>query len=369
MISSVISLGNVSSFSLLSGNSPGNTINATNNNIVVKGNVGYIGSQVNNLTVQDGDNPANQSLYQSAINDLNEVISNIGIQTYTTRILTDTDVGMLSPILPGTYLFESLAEFRTTLNLIGSGQYIFYFMLGLNINNPSNIYMELSEGASSSEIFFYSPFNINITNTVSSGSNSVIYGNFISDISININNTSINSGVKIDGRVLSSTGNLQVNNSIIDNSDVFCYTENCKILLSNNTYKLIRELTSKDEIKIYGIFNKYMDFNLFDDERSTKILFLGKLTLYNICPNNYPVEVTHNSKKIFVSPGHRIIINNLTYTAKNINNDINKDNKLNKVEYYHLLCDNHYIINVDGFLTETMIDCDGTYRNKFEKIF
>lgn len=38
------------------------------------------------------------------------------------------------------------------------------------------------------------------------------------------------------------------------------------------------------------------------------------------------------------------------------------------VYFYHFECEEHSIVRVNGIYSESMIDCDGTYKNRFEKI-
>ena len=392
-----ISLGTASSFSVLSP-----TIIVTNLNSVINGDAGYqnqSGSGI--LNVLNGENPADTSTYNTAIADLNNAICYIGIQNY---ISTDTsDIGSLSPLMPGAYLFTNSATFNSVLTLSGSGQYVFYFMNPLNIYDPiESKYMVLTGGATSSNIYFYSPYEI----TISTNINSTIYGNFISDISVSIingvrrnlthsttesttkthnrslavntvdelqvnsftvNGLPVNSftvnGVTVNGRILSSTGNLQITSSTINNEDVSCYTEDCYIELYDGSFKLIKDLSKTDKIKIHGVFGEHMNYNKFDNPKFTCGLFLGKLTLHEPTPNNYPVEISMNNNTILVSPKHRIIIDGISVYAK----DIGKRIKVSKINYYHVLCNKHYAINVNGFITETMHY--STPTKQFESLF
>lgn len=344
----IVSLGEAALFSVLCPN-----IIANGSNDVINGDVGYNTlSGSGSINALNGENPATNEVYSLGIADLNIAISYIGIQNYVTT--STTDIGSLSPLNPGSYLFTSAVSFSSTLTLSGSGQYVFYFMVALNINLFNGII--LLNGASSSNIFFYCPYNItfNLTN------NSTIYGNFISDQDIIINN-SIGNGVQIDGRILSTTGTLQITNSIVDNSDISCYTEDCNILLFDGTFKPIKDLLPDDKILVYGIFDCHMNLTKFNTPTFTTAIFLGKITIYNPTSNNYPIQINSLSNSILVSPEHRIIINNNSTYAKHLGEPI----KTTKITYYHILCNKHYAINVNNFITETM----HSYTNNLQTIF
>ena len=369
-----INLGTANVLSLLSGET--NILTISGNNNVVNGSVAYqtienTGSS--RLTVSNGENPVLPDIYNTSIIDLNSAISNIGILEYTFPYYTNIDIGSISsaltPLPPGNYLFENLVTFNSTLYLSGNGQYVFYLMLGMNVDIiPEGGYMNLSNGANSGDIFFYSPYDINFSINFTGPS----YGNFISDLNIIMSSSNSN----IYGRLLSSTGNITISNLNISNIDATCYNEDSFIQLSNKLYKKIKNLTSEDKVLVYGIFDENMNYTLFKNPVSKSIIFLGKCTFYNLSPNNYPISFCKNSlnndipfTNLKLSPNHRLLHNKKSYCAKNLlKNDI-YIYKTNKITYYHLECEKHFIINVNGILTETFINCDKDSKNKFERIF
>jgi antigen 43 len=100
----------------------------------------------------------------------------------------------------------------------------------------------------------------------------------------------------------------------------------------------------------------------------------------------YPVHFKKDSlghglpfKDLEVSQQHRIIRNHKFEVCKDIPNDHNifKYSYLHpryfrtkeKLTYYHLECEEHSIIMVNGILTETLLDCNKDYKHRFTKIF
>jgi hypothetical protein len=65
-------------------------------------------------------------------------------------------------------------------------------------------------------------------------------------------------------------------------------------------------------------------------------------------------------KDLYVSPGHRLLLNGeMVQVSKIINGiSIHQDNECNKVEYYHLECVNHCAIVANGILAESYLDVD-----------
>lgn len=388
----MLNLNSLQNVVILSGNQDGNLLTVNGVNLITKGNVGYSTVNFNtssSLTTLDGINPETLLDYNNEILDLNLLISDIGNLDYIT--FTNTDIGSISssisPLGPGNYLFTNPVTFDTTLYLSGNGEYVFYFMDTFTIGNPPiDGYMQLENGVLSDDIFFYSPYNIELNTTVS---NSTLYGNFISDL--NVIDTSNYDGIstgnfKINGRFLSSTGNINLSYTGFDVNNIACYLEGSLILVYNREffYKKIEDIDHNDKIVVFGkiLDNKYFKIN--DNFTLEDIIFKGKISIRNVNSSDYPICFKANSLgeklpiiDLEISPGHRIINNNkfLIANQHKFNNSIfqyNKDEYFiskNKktVTYYHLECKEHNIICVNGILTESLLDFG--YKRNLIKIF
>lgn len=371
-----IVLGNVQQFAILSGNQSENILEVFGSNNILNGSVGYSLINMNpssTLILQNGETEDSTINYNNAIIDLNNIISNIGTLDYIN--FTNTDIGSVSTLIPGNYLFENPVEFLSTLYLNGNGIYVFYLFSGITINNaPTGGYMNLNNGALSNDIYFYSPYDIVFGGNLN---NSNLYGNFISDLNI----TMSTDNYTIDGRFLTSTGNIQINGVQVNNQDVACYIEGTEILMENNKYKLIENINKNDKIMVYGIIKNNTNIELFDQPKKEKIIFLGKVSITNISEKDYPIRLNINSlendlpfKRLEISPQHRIITNNKFVLAKELINseDIIKCNSNNfkkSLTYYHLECQNHYIIKANGILSETLLDFNDDFKRNLERIF
>lgn len=107
---------------------------------------------------------------------------------------------------------------------------------------------------------------------------------------------------------------------------------------------------------------------------------MGKTSSENMSNNNLPILIKKGSlgnsggilqlpfKDLWVSPGHRIIKNKKFIHASDLKEKCNIYPK-KMVNYYHLECEEHYIINSNGIMSETMINYNSKCRDKFEKVF
>jgi hypothetical protein len=93
------------------------------------------------------------------------------------------------------------------------------------------------------------------------------------------------------------------------------------------------------------------------------IKFIGKFTVDMMHENTAPIRITAGSLgpskpeiDLLVSPNHSMLVGNRLIFAKFLVNGstIYQDMSFKKIEYFHVLSDNHYIINANGALSETL---------------
>jgi hypothetical protein len=380
----MISLGTTENFMILSGNQIGNELIVNGDNTVTIGDIGYttiINNPSSSITAIDGNNPASPLVYSDAIIDLNLSISAIGNLDFVE--FNQTDIGSISslefPLPPGYYLFNNPTEFISTLYLSGVGQYVFYFMSTFTINSDIIQYFYLQGGISPNDIFFYSPYDINL-NTSLNGT--IIYGNYISDL--NITDTSSGS-FNIFGRYLSSTGNVTLSNSFFSLTSIPCYIGSSLIQMDSGNYKKIEDIKFGDSIMCYGHIINNSEF-IIEKEYSKIVKFLGKRTIKGkLYKNSYPIKIkkyTFNDlpfEDLIISPLHRIKTedNNIGISSFDLlkryeNEEIEKMTDYSqKIVYYHIQTEDekHSIIKVNGILSETLNDYNGMYKKNFEIIF
>ncbi len=97
--------------------------------------------------------------------------------------------------------------------------------------------------------------------------------------------------------------------------------------------------------------------------RFAGIKFIGKFTVNKMNEHTAPIRITagalgENKPEIdlLVSPNHSVLVRNRFIFAKNLVNGstIYQDMSFNKIEYFHVLSDDHYVINANGVLSETL---------------
>jgi hypothetical protein len=97
--------------------------------------------------------------------------------------------------------------------------------------------------------------------------------------------------------------------------------------------------------------------------RFANIKFIGKFTVDIMNEHTGPIRITagslgenHPEIDLLVSPNHSMLIGNRLIYAKNLvnGNTIYQDMSFEKIEYFHILSDDHYIINANGAMSETL---------------
>jgi hypothetical protein len=116
---------------------------------------------------------------------------------------------------------------------------------------------------------------------------------------------------------------------------------------------------------IHGVAYKAL-LKVFDTRsknRFANIKFIGHFTAEAICEHTAPICITAGAlgenkpeRDLFVSPNHSMLIGDRMIFAKDMVNEITiyQDMSFEKIEYYHILSDDHYIINANGALSETL---------------
>jgi hypothetical protein len=97
--------------------------------------------------------------------------------------------------------------------------------------------------------------------------------------------------------------------------------------------------------------------------RFARIKFIGKFTVNIMNENTAPIRITSGAlgdskpeKDLLVSPNHSIVVGIRLMFAKNLVNGttIYQDMSFKHIQYFHVLSDDHYVINANGALSETL---------------
>lgn len=345
----MLSLDNIELNRIISGDNTGNTLTINGTNIINSGNVGYnslITNTNSSLTTLNGTNPILTQDYNTTLIAIDNLIANIGNLTFTEY--TNTDIGSISsissPLSPGNYLFTNAVTFTSTLYLRGQGQYVFYCMSTLNIDDPpSGSYISISDDIIVDDIYFYSVDNIILNTSII---NSLLYGNFISDLLVS-DISSIGNFI-INGRFLSSTGSIILTNTQFTYTSTACFLKGTYIMTENGEV-LIEKLKSGDLIKV-------------SDGRLVSIIENHKTT-FRINKDNYdilPIKIKSDYFGIF-QPNRDTYISRFHYIKINdkwIYPDNFKPEFFEIVEYYNLRLPKYY----KDFIVANGLICDSLHR-------
>jgi hypothetical protein len=158
--------------------------------------------------------------------------------------------------------------------------------------------------------------------------------------------------------------------------NVVCYAKGTLISTSRGWIP-IENLLMSDKLKTHGCIEETIIRPVYgmpvkslvrvDDTRYKNqfgsIKFIGKFTVNIMNENTAPIRFIAGSlgpstpkKDLLVSPNHSMLIGERFMFAKSLVNgsSIYQDMSFKKIEYFHILSDNHYVINANGALSETL---------------
>jgi hypothetical protein len=155
-----------------------------------------------------------------------------------------------------------------------------------------------------------------------------------------------------------------------------CYAKGT-LIGTDRGFVCIEDIMLSDKIRTYGRIEEKMfrpvhgiPFKALlrvGDTRSknrfSNIKFIGHFSTEAISEHTAPICITAGAlgenkpeRDLFVSPNHSILIGDRMVFAKDMVNEISiyQDMSFETIEYYHILSDDHYIINANGVLSETL---------------
>lgn len=136
-----------------------------------------------------------------------------------------------------------------------------------------------------------------------------------------------------------------------------CFLEGSLVLLKRG-YIPIEEIREDDEIIVYAELNSTMGFEFYNEPKYERVYFLGK-TLTNLCGMYYfKTNTVGDNTDFYATEGTRILKENRTYNFPREFEEAVKIKENKKVYVYHTALKKHYMIKVNGILTESMIPKD-----------
>ena len=266
---------------------------------------------------------------------------------------------------PGRYTSSSAISFTGPINLTfdasnnPNAQFFITAGSSITLANVSNIY--LVNGASNCNIFWLAATGaITFTGTNPPS----IPGIFIAASQI-----TFATPATVLGRLYAqatSPGNITfIGPSSVDAAClVVCYAKGTLILMKNG-FVPIENIKVGNKVVTKG---QIYDNKFIKQDASLQVkpvTWISKFKVNNPNSKSRPICIKQDAlgknypfKDLYVSPGHRILLNGKMILAKkSVNgNTIYQDTDCEDVEYYHLECENHSAIIANGILSETYLD-------------
>lgn len=255
-----------------------------------------------------------------------------------------------------------------TITFTEPGQYVIYVdnaTAGAITFTNCNFDFSGIASLTNTQIFWYSPNGITVTG-------SSVPGNFVS------NNSSGGASASITATNTTFSGNIYNKGptsltSVIFNPVTFCYLKGTRILTENG-YKYIKELKVGDNVVTKGSIVNNEEV-VFSESELKPIKWIGSFYARRRDASDLPIcfkagSLGDNipSNDLYVSPGHRVIIDGKMVIARDaVNGDsIVQSDDVDTIQYFHFELDSHSAIDAEGALAETLFDTeDGYYKSKF----
>lgn len=264
-------------------------------------------------------------------------------------------------LTPGIYTFSAgFTLSGGTITFNGAGQYILNSTSSMIFTSGTIL---LTNGATASNIYWNALSEITNANSIAGDG---LVGIFVSSTSISVSV----SGVTINGNLYAKAAITLIEDTILPVT--ICYMKGTQIL-TDCGYIAIEKLKVGDKIVKYGNIIDNVNVRLNETTELKPIKWISSFKVKIVDTLSFPVcfkkgSLEKNSPRedLFVSPGHRLIVDGKMVQSINLINDttIFQDTTLKEIEYFHFELDTHSVINAENVLSETFLDT-GNLRLSF----
>lgn len=297
----------------------------------------------------------------AANNELSALV--LAIQAITpVTVIGTTFSGVSVTYLPG-QLYQSASSLTydtgtdITFDAEGDTEAQFFINAATGGISFSNITINLVGGAQACNIFWLAGTAITFTTVPQ------VYGFLIGGSAVTFTTTPlINSHVYAQGSAVSITGT-----TLIDAAcPVICYRKGTQVLTESG-YQPIEDLRAGDRVVTKGTLHDNRHVVLHASSSLEPVRWVGSFTVKNPTSVSRPIRISAGalgskvpSQDLYVSPGHRIIVDGFMVCARDLVNGttIIQEISREEVEYYHLELDTHSAILANGVVAETFLDLD-----------
>jgi hypothetical protein len=177
-----------------------------------------------------------------------------------------------------------------------------------------------------------------------------------------------------------SGGFMGLNGTITINPiTILCFLRGTPILTKRGNgigYVNIENLQVGDMVVSYGSIHENEDVSLYRQPLFTTIEWIQSFKPQSKNESTYPIlfkkgclGINTPEKDVWMSPGHRVIVNGKLATAKSlVNGTTILQDKLKmeneEIEYFHFETESHSIVDVVGLKTETFLNLGYAFRNQ-----
>jgi hypothetical protein len=288
--------------------------------------------------------------------------------------------GQTTTITPGTCYAPGVTGRSTltlpatsTLEFNGAGTYVIYAQEFI-----FNGTMILSNGATATNIFFQTRNDFGGTGNITFNASNPLFNyygiylcSFRGAMPGGQASITVTSG-RLDGCLInSSPGAIALNNSFFQ-SETLCFLKGTRILTKDG-YKLIEDLGVGDKVVSYGSIINDTKVDFHEQSSLSSITWIQHFSPVVKNTESYPIRFSKGSlgsetpsHDLWVSPGHRIIVDGKMNSAINLVNGttIVQDMDMEDIEYYHFETESHEVIDAEGMKAETFINFDYSFRNQ-----
>lgn len=363
----------------------GSQVSSANQSNINDGNVGsypttsVTGTYNFNLGygIDNGTNAQNAQL------NLESLVGAINAFPFTSTVTLSSPVTGIKAILPSTkytsgssltFGISELTFSGTSPASASTDQFFIIVPAAITFNDTTFI---LGSGVLASNIFIVAGSAITF-----SASPSTIPGIIIGNSAVTFSQTSVITG-NVYGRSLGagSVGAVSFDGTTAGisatvnsaTSSFVCYLKG-SLILTDSGYVPIENLKEGDMVETRG---EIYDDEFIDEDSETclePILWISKFKVNYLSSKSRPICIKKDAfgenlpfSDLYVSPEHRLLLNDKMVPAKTILNgqDIYQDNECEDVVYYHLELDTHMAIVANGILAESYVDVGN--RHVFEK--
>jgi hypothetical protein len=252
-----------------------------------------------------------------------------------------------------------------------------FFITASNISFINGASISLINGASSCNIFWYAQGLIQFSNVA----NSTFYGIFIAvDSGILISGGSLPGTIQLYGRAYckgqiksTAAANFVINyTNCIPEPPIVCYAKGT-LILTKRGFVPIEHIKAGYNVVTKGKIQNNKYINTTAKIEVERVLWVSKFRVIHLNEKSRPICIKQNAlgksmpfADLYVSPNHSLLLNGQMISAKHLVNGetIYQDTECEKVEYYHLECEQHSAIIANGVLSESYLDINN--RDVFE---